>query len=96
VKAEIMSRRHLPVPEQGRWLASVITGHQAYYGVPGNFQAVYAFRTHVTRHWYRALRRRGQKNRLTWARMGRLARRYLPPARITHPFPGARFAATHP
>jgi RNA-directed DNA polymerase len=96
VKAEIMSRRHLPVPEQGRWLASVITGHQGYYGVPGNFQAVYAFRTHVTRHWYRALRRRGQKNRLTWARMGRLARRYLPPARITHPFPGTRFAATHP
>jgi RNA-directed DNA polymerase len=96
VKAELMRRRHLPVPEQGRWLASVITGHQAYYGVPGNFQAVYAFRTHVTRHWYRALRRRGQKTRLTWARMGRLARRYLPPARITHPFPQARFAATHP
>ena len=26
VKAELMHRRHLPVPEQGRWLASVITG----------------------------------------------------------------------
>ena len=35
VKAELMRKRHLPVPEQGRWLASVITGHQAYYAVPG-------------------------------------------------------------
>ena len=26
VKAELMNRRHLPVPEQGRWLASVIRG----------------------------------------------------------------------
>ncbi|MGH7732131.1 MAG: reverse transcriptase domain-containing protein, partial [Gemmatimonadales bacterium] len=37
VKAEIMRRRHLPVPEQGRWLASVVTGHQAYYAVHGNY-----------------------------------------------------------
>jgi group II intron reverse transcriptase/maturase len=43
-KAEIMRRRHLPVPEQGKWLASVVTGHQAYYGVPGNYRAVNAFR----------------------------------------------------
>ena len=35
VKAELMRKRHLPVPEQGRWLASVIAGHQAYYAVPG-------------------------------------------------------------
>jgi RNA-directed DNA polymerase len=40
VRAEIMHRRHLPVPDQGRWLASVIAGHQQYYAVPGNFNAV--------------------------------------------------------
>jgi RNA-directed DNA polymerase len=95
-KAEIMRRRHLPVPEQGRWLASVVTGHQAYYGVPGNYQAVNAFRTQVTRHWHHALRRRSQKTRLTWGRMNRLVTRWLPPARITHPFPEQRFAASHP
>jgi RNA-directed DNA polymerase len=96
VKAEIMRRRHLPVPEQGRWLASVIRGHQQYYGVPGNYRAVHAFRTQVTRHWHLALKRRSQKTRLTWERMNRLVTRYLPRTRITHPFPDARFAASHP
>ena len=95
-KAEIMRRRHLPVPEQGRWLASVVTGHQAYYAVPGNYDAVHAFRTQVTRHWHHALRRRSQKTRLTWVRMNRLVARWLPPTRIVHPFPEQRFAASHP
>jgi len=96
VKAEIRRRRCLPIPDQGKWLASVIRGHQAYYAVPGNYDAVHAFRTQVTRHWYQALRRRSQKTRLTWNRMNRLATRWLPPTRILHPFPEARFAATHP
>jgi group II intron reverse transcriptase/maturase len=95
-KAEIMRRRHRPVPEQGRWLASVTRGHQAYYGVPGNYDAVHAFRTQVTRHWHRALERRSQKGQITWTRMNRLATRWLPPTRIVHPFPEQRFAASHP
>jgi hypothetical protein len=32
VNAELMRRRHLPIPEQGRWLASVVRGHCNYYG----------------------------------------------------------------
>ena len=39
-KTELRRRRHLPIPEQGRWLASVVRGHRAYYAVPGNSQAV--------------------------------------------------------
>ena len=86
-------RRHQPIPEQGRWLGSVVRGHLAYYAVPGNTDAVAAFRTQVTRHWHKALRRRSQRTRLTWERMNRLATRWLPPARVMHPFPDARFAA---
>jgi hypothetical protein len=41
---------------QGQWLASVVRGHHAYYAVPGNTDAVAAFRTQATRHWYKALR----------------------------------------
>jgi group II intron reverse transcriptase/maturase len=94
VKTELMRRRHLPIPEQGRWLASVLRGHYNYYGVPSNSDAIIGFRTQATRHWSRALRRRSQRTRLDWKRMDRLARRWLPPARITHPYPDARFAAT--
>lgn len=96
VKAELRRRRHLPVPVQGRWLASVVRGHQAYYAVPGNARAVNAFRYQVTRTWKRALARRSQRNRITWDRMSRIARYYLPPARIVHPWPAERFAARHP
>ena len=37
-------RRHLPIPEQGHWLASVLHGHYNYYGVPDNSEALRAFR----------------------------------------------------
>jgi group II intron reverse transcriptase/maturase len=95
VRAELMRRRHLPVPEQGRWLASVIRGHEAYYAVPGNSNAVGTFKYHATRHWKHALGRRSQKGRITWERMNRIARRYLPPVRTRHPWPDARFAARY-
>ncbi|MGH3756013.1 MAG: hypothetical protein ACRDRP_25700, partial [Pseudonocardiaceae bacterium] len=93
IKVLLMQRRHLPVPEQGRWLASVVAGHLAYYAVPGNIDAVAAFCTQVTRHWFKALRRRSQRTRVNWARMSRLATRWLPPARVKHPFPNVRFDA---
>jgi hypothetical protein len=63
VKKQLLRHRHLPVPEQGRWLASVVRGHCAYYAVPGNSEAIRAFRTQAVRHWYRALRRRSQRTR---------------------------------
>jgi RNA-directed DNA polymerase len=93
VKAELMRRRHLPIPDQGRWLASVVRGHCNYYAVPGNSDAIIAFRTQATRHWCHALRRRSQRHRLDWERMNRLAYRWLPPARVQHPYPEARFDA---
>ena len=94
VKAELRRRRHWPIPEQGRWLASVLRGHFNYYAVPGNIDAVTAFRDQVRRLWRETLRRRSQRSRMTWDRMNRLANRWLPPARIVHPYPNVRFAAT--
>lgn len=93
LKGEIQRRRHLPIPDQGRWLASVLRGHFNYYGVPDNGEAISAFRTRIIGLWLRALRRRSQRHRMTWARIGRLADRWLPPARILHPWPTVRFDA---
>ncbi len=96
VKDQLRQRMHQPIPEQGRWLASVLRGHMAYYAVPGNRQAVTAFRDQMTRHWLKALRRRSQKTRIDWTRMHRISARWLPPARVMHPYPEARFTAIHP
>jgi group II intron reverse transcriptase/maturase len=91
VSTELRRRRHQPIPEQGRWLSAVVRGHSAYYGVPTNAHALCAFRTQVVRQWLRALRRRSQRHRLDWQRMSRHVRRWLPPARIAHPWPETRF-----
>jgi RNA-directed DNA polymerase len=93
VKDQLRRRRHQPLPAQGTWLASVVRGHFAYYAVPGNIDAVTAFRREATRHWYKALRRRSQRTRLNWARMDPISTRWLPPPRILHPYPTARFDA---
>jgi hypothetical protein len=93
VKVELKRRRHQPIPVQGLWLASVVRGHFAYYGVPGNSDALAAFRYQVARHWIKALRRRSQRSSLNWTRMTRYVRRWLPPARLQHPFPSVRFDA---
>ena len=93
LKGELLRRRDRPIPEQGAWLASVLRGHANYYGVPGNQRALYAFRSEVVRLWLKALRRRSQRSRMTWVRMGLLRDRWLPFLPITHPWPNDRFDA---
>jgi RNA-directed DNA polymerase len=90
VKAEMLRRRHLPIPDQGRWLAAVLRGHYAYYGVPTNYHALDAFRSTVIRLWHRSLLRRSQKSRLNWQRMSRVAARWLPSV-SSFPWPSQRF-----
>ena len=87
VKAELRRRMHQPIREQGAWLRSVVGGHIRYYGVPMNQPALSTFRYGVGQLWMRALRRRSQTHRLTWARMQRHIDRWLPPARAYHPYP---------
>jgi len=93
VKDQLKRRRHLSIPDQGRWLASVVRGHLAYYAVPGNSRGIHAFHREVCRYWLKALRRRSQRHRLPWERMRRLLARWIPPARIQHPYPQVRFDA---
>ena len=90
IKMELGKRMHQPVPEVGKWLRSVVAGHNRYYGVPSNLQSLSGFRFHVGRHWYRTLRRRSQKTRLTWERMRRLINLWLPRPTLHHPYPSRR------
>jgi RNA-directed DNA polymerase len=87
LKLELRRRMHVPVPEVGQWLRSVLVGHARYYGVPMNRSALYRFRFLLIRLWWRSLKRRSQKSRLPWERMKRYVQRWLPPPRIYHPYP---------
>jgi group II intron reverse transcriptase/maturase len=96
IKQQLRTRMHDPTAQTGKWLQSVVQGYFNYHAVPGNLSRLCVFRNRVIRLWRWALRRRGQKRRPNWARMSRLAQRWLPAPRALHPYPDARFTAHHP
>ena len=96
IKEALNRMRHVPVPEQGRWLGQVVRGYLAYFAVPTNSRKITSFHHFVVWHWRRALSRRSQKANVSWARMEKIAARWLPPARISHPWPQRRFLVKHP
>ena len=96
IKEELRQRMHQSIPVQGRWLRRVVGGYFNYHAVPTNARALDAFRHHVTDLWRRTLRRRSQKDRMTWERMMQLVDAWLPKPSILHPWPSDRFAVTHP
>ena len=96
IKEALRMRMHEPIPDQGRWLKQVVRGFFAYHAVPTNFRALGAFRHHVSDLWRRTLRRRSQKDGMTWAWITKIADAWLPQPRILHPWPEQRFAVKHP
>jgi len=95
VKEQMRKRMHDAIPKQGRWLGQVVRGYYAYHAIPTNEKMLGAFRWDVIRIWRQALKRRSQKGALTWERMDRLAKQWLPPISILHPWPTQRFVANH-
>ena len=96
IKAQMRQRMHWSIPEQGKWLAQIVSGHFEYFAVPTNFRALRAFFYRVTNLWQWTLRRRSQRDGSTWERVAKLAADYLPKPRIHHPWPSTRFAVKHP
>lgn len=94
IKEKLMAIRHDGIEVQGQWLAQVLRGWMAYYAVPMSGSVLSAFRHHMIERWHNALMRRSQRRRLTWARMKKIADRYLPFPRILHPWPEQRFLVT--
>ena len=95
IKVEMWRRMHQPIPQQGKWLWYVVNGYFNYHAVPTNARALHVFRHQIADLWRRTLRRRSQKDRMTWERMTQLVDDWLPKPIILHPWPSERFAVTH-
>jgi RNA-directed DNA polymerase len=80
--------RHLPVVDQHRHLTRQLRGHDAYFGIPGNYRALERLRYYVARIWRRSLDRRSQRARMHWDRFQRLLARYPLPRSKLHPVSG--------
>ncbi len=87
LKKTMRTRLQWSISDSGKWLKSVIIGHYRYYGVPWNGRSLSRFRSEILRMWCRSLRRRSQKHRITWERMYRIAKNWLPCPFICHPYP---------
>lgn len=96
LKEELRRRMHDSIAQQGQWLQKIVKGYFAYHAVPTNYSRLAGFRDKVMRVGMNVLRRRSQRQRITWDRMSRIATEWLPVPRILHPWPEARFAAKHP
>ena len=91
LRKALRRRMHQDVYETGRWLGQVLRGWLQYYAVPTSYRSLGTFVYQVKRIWMRMLRRRSQKDRFSWERLGRICRRLWPKVRIVHPWPTERF-----
>lgn len=77
--------RHRPLEEQHRKLCQALEGHDAYYGITGNWKALNLLRHWVKRIWHTWLDRRSHKAKTTWEVFNRILERFpLPSARVVH------------
>lgn len=75
--------RHAPVAEQHQHLSQQLRGHDAYYGITGNYRLLDRLRRVVERVWRKWLARRDRAGPLAWDRFGWLLERFpLPAARV--------------
>jgi group II intron reverse transcriptase/maturase len=96
IREQLRKRMHARVPGTVKWLQQVVRGYFQYHAVPGNGARMRAFRSEVSRSWLWALRRRSQRQRMSWERFKARLDPLLPPVQVLHPYPDARFDAKHP
>lgn len=77
------SQRHRSVKEQHAALRRRVHGHINYFGVNGNLGSVAGLVRATERSWYKWLRRRSNRTRLTWQRFAKLLQAFpLPVPRV--------------
>ena len=90
IKAELQRRKHHRTTEVGAWLRKVVLGYYQYHA------QLRIFSRRVCWLWRSVLVRRSQGAQVRWARLSPVLTRWIPQPRTLHPYPDARFAASHP
>ena len=96
IKVELRRRMHDRPAQTGAWLRKLVVGHYQYHAMPGNIDRLSTFRQRVNRLWYQSLAQRSQRVRRRWEALIPLFERWIPRPKVLHPYPDARFYATHP
>jgi len=96
IKVELQRQMHDRNADVGAWLRKVVLGYYQYHAVPGNTTQLRIFKLRVSRLWQSVLVRRSQRAKMCWERFTPVLNRWIPPPRVLHPYPDARFYAPHP
>jgi hypothetical protein len=96
IRAKLRERMHIAPATTAKWLVQVVRGYFQYHAIPGNWARLRAFRNDVLRMWFQTLRRRSQRNCLSWKRFREGLGNLLPPLEILQPYPNVRFDAKYP
>ena len=95
IRDKLRQKMHEPVSVVGKWLGRVVRGYFNYHAVPGNLYRLGKMRQEICGMWRKILKRRSQRHKLPWDRFRLLANRFIPALRTMHPYPEARFNASH-
>jgi group II intron reverse transcriptase/maturase len=68
LKEWLESYMHVEVKETVKELNKKLKGHYQYYGISGNYEGIHTFYRYAELAYWRVLKRRSQKSRMTWAR----------------------------
>ena len=80
-----MRNRHLPMRDQQRKLNQKLRGHDAYYGITGNYRMLGKLRWEVIKLWRKWLGRRNRSRAPNWKKFWAMLRVFpLELARIVH------------
>ena len=96
IQAELRNRKHDRTSQVGAWLRKAVLGYYQYHAVPGNIDQLRTFRQRTNRLWRNVLVRRSQRARKKWKSLTKVFDGWLPYPHVLHPYPNARFYASHP
>ena len=83
MKAWLRTRLTEPVDQTMRRLASGLRGHNNYYGVNGNLEAIQKFYYYAETMLYKMFNRRSQRKSMSYDKFRRIWHYYIKPPRIT-------------
>lgn len=66
VKKWFHEKMHEPITMVGETLKKKIIGHYTYYGISGNYIAIVGFYKYVKYTWFKTLKKRTQKNKISY------------------------------
>ena len=82
MKAWLRTRLTEPVDLTMRRLAAALRGHNNYYGVNGNLEAIQKFYYYAETMLYKMLNRRSQRKSMSYNKFRRIWHYYIKPPKI--------------